>query len=252
MHLMILSNKYYLIFFLLLYSILACSQQKYQLEFTNISQIDSKSEINIKKALGVHPQNSLSLQYNHIDGLNINHKRYNQIIAGYPVEGAVIATHLYRNGKTKVNGLWLTDMNPIIPASTIPENKILDIVRKAFPPNRKLSWEIKDISDKYRVDISKVWYNENYSNVGKDYLLSYKVNTYISDPFESYTLFIDALTGQILSKYCTHHTANVPAVAEGLYTMGPVQMTVDSISENEYKMIKYNDEGEAIIEHEMS
>ena len=247
MHLMILSNKYYLILFLLLYSILACSQQNYQLEFTNISQIDSKSEINIKKALGVHPQNSLSLQYNHIDGLNIIHKRYNQTIAGYPVEGAVIATHLYEDGKTKVNGLWLKNTNPNIPSSILPENSILDKVREAFPRNRKLSWEIKDINDKYRVEISKVWYNENYSKDGKDYLLSYKVKTYISNPFESYTLFLDALTGKILSKYCTHHTVNTPAVAEGLYTMGPIMMTVDSISDNEYKMIKYNDEGKAII-----
>jgi len=244
---MILSNKPYLIAFLFLNSIFAFSQQQYQLEFTTLSQVELKSELSMKKALGVHSQNSLSLQYNHTDRLNINHKRYKQSIAGYPVEGAVIATHQNEDGKTTANGLWLTDMNPDIPASILQENNILDIIRKAFPSYRKLSWEIEDINDEYRVDISKVWYNENYSKDGKDYLLSYKVKTYISNPFESYTLFIDALTGKILSKYCTHHTANVPAVAEGLYTMGPIQMTVDSISENEYKMIKYNDEGEAII-----
>jgi len=244
---MILSNKHYLIVFLFLNSVLAFSQHQYQLEFTTISQSELKSEFSLKKALGVHPQNSLLLQYNHIDGLNINHKRYKQTIAGYPVEGAVIATHQYEDGKTTANGLWLTDMNPDIPASILPENNILDIIRTAFPLNRKLSWEIKDINDAYRVDISKVWYNENYSKDGKDYLFSYKVKTYISDPFESYTLFLDALTGKILSKHCTHHTANVPAVAEGLYTMGPILMTVDSISDNEYKMIKYNDEGEVII-----
>jgi len=230
-----------------MFSLLAISQHQFELEFTTISQVELKSALSMKKALGIHPQNSLLLEYNHIDALNINHKRYKQTIAGYPVEGAVVATHQYENGKTTANGLWLTDMNFDIPASILPENNILDMIREAFPLNRKLSWEIKDINDEYRVDISKVWYNKNYSEDGKDYLLSYKVKTYISDPFESYTLFLDALTGKILSKHCTHHTANVPAVAEGLYTMGPIQMTVDSISENDYKMIKYNDEGEAII-----
>ena len=242
---MTLSNKYFLSLIILLITQFAFSQ--HQLEFTTISQVELKSELSMKKALGIHPQNILLQQYNHTDGLNINHKRYKQTIAGYPVEGAVIATHQYTDGKTTANGLWLTDMNPNIPASTLPESNILDIIREVFPPDRKLSWEVKDINEEYRVDISKVWFDENYSKDGKDYLLSYKVKTYISNPFESYTLFIDALTGKILSKYCTHHTANVPAVAEGLYTMGPIQMTVDSISENEYKMIKYNDEGEAII-----
>jgi len=242
---MTLSNKYFLSLIILLITQFAFSQ--HQLEFTTISQVELKSELSMKKALGIHPQNILLQQYNHTDGLNINHKRYKQTIAGYPVEGAVIATHQYTDGKTTANGLWLTDMNPNIPASTLPESNILDIIREVFPPDRKLSWEVKDINEEYRVDISKVWFDENYSKDGKDYLLSYKVKTYISNPFESYTLFIDALTGMILSKYCTHHTANVPAVAEGLYTMGPIQMTVDSISENEYKMIKYNDEGEAII-----
>jgi len=244
---MTLSNKYYLSIIFLLISKLAFGQHQYQREFTTIGQVELKSELSVKEALGIHPKNSLSLEYNHIDGLNINHKRYKQTIAGYPVEGAVIATHLYVNGKTTANGLWLTNTNPNIPAPVLPENHILDIIREAFPINRKLSWEIKDIIDEYRVNISKVWYNKDYSNDGRDYIFSYKVKTYISDPFESYTLFIDALTGKILSKHCTHHTANVPAVAEGLYTMGPVLMTVDSISDNEYRMIKYDDEGEAII-----
>jgi len=110
-------SKYYLILILFMVCQLASSQHQYQLEFTSISQVELKSEYSVMKALGVHPQNSLSLQYNHTDGLNINHKRYKQTIAGYPVEGAVIATHQYKDGKTTANGLWLTDMNPVIPSS---------------------------------------------------------------------------------------------------------------------------------------
>lgn len=244
MHLYI---RYYLLALLMFVSSFLFCQSQHSLNFNLLSQVKIDSEMEIQLALSIHPNNTIIPKYNHVDELGVIHRRYQQHVAGYPVEGAVFAMHQYPSGKKAVNGLWLRDMNPRVPKVHISRAELYKTIRKDFPPNRKLCWEINDIDQNYIPVISKVWFDKGYSRIVQNYQLVYKVVFYLSNPFEAHTFYIDIETGRILHKHNALHTINVPARAEGLYTDGVVEFSVDSVDINDFKMIKHNLDGNEII-----
>lgn len=247
---MIMKSGFNCCFFLILLfsSSFARGQHNTHLDFTCLSQIQAESVVEIQTALRIDPRNNLKMQYDHIDDLGIQHNRLQQFVDGYPVEGAVIAIHKYPSGSKSVNGHWIKNMHKSAPDKVISESQVFSSIRSDFPTDRKLSWEIEDLDVTYRTEIEKVWFDNAYSSDRANYKFVFKVNFYISNPLEAHIYYIDAVSGNILSSYSSMHCHNVPASAEGLYTSGPVTFTVDSVSTDEYKMIKLDEAGKSIIQ----
>ncbi len=216
------------------------AQKNHFVKFDNHPELSQKD---LMKALEIDPSNTIVLIDTDQDEYGIHHDKYQQQIAGIDVEGAVFIKHLYTDGTQLVNGLWLKDFQIKSPKINLTEEQAIARLKFAFNSNRKFAWDIKVNNPSFLPEVQLVWYDKSYGTDPSKYNLCYKLDIFVSNPFESYTVFVDAQNGAIINKYVSMHTVNHPGHGEGFYTNGEVMFTVDSLQANAFEMVKHYEDG---------
>lgn len=174
----------------------------------------------------------LEISRNAKDALGFTHTRVDQVHGGIKVLGADMVFHekdgqlISFNGEL-VKGLELST-EPTISSDQAIQNAI------TFSGSKKLACENNKHHDFYpKSELTIV--QEDFNLIAEDYRLTYKVNVFSIEPFNSKDYFVDAHSGQVLFTIDRLKYTDVPGVAHTKYA-GVRNFITDSVSPNHYEL----------------
>ncbi len=199
-----------------------------------------KSELLLKRTMGLSNASELK-KVKESKSNEIIHSRYKQYVDGVRIVGADIVTHQRQGGVLDVNGRWLSDFNKK-KSPKINESKAVDIAIKSCG-DAKFYWEVaaqekliksvKGENSTFYPNAELVWYDKEYSNNSNRYALAYETTVYVFSPRAKYLIYVDAVSGKIISKHNVLEHIKVPGKGTAVYA-GKVDITVDSLAPDKF------------------
>lgn len=182
------------------------------------------------------------------------HKKYQEIVNGYPVQYGVIQAHI-RNGyvSTYSGELYPTNVNTT--SASLSESKALSKAL-AYMNASVYKWQIpgaeqhiKDIKNDPNATFypkGKLVYIYKDNKPSEQFRLAYHFDIYAAKPLGRKEVWIDAQTGEVLFTNNEIHDANEVGTAQTLYS-GTQSITTDKVSANNYRLSETNRAGGANI-----
>lgn len=146
--------------------------------------------------------NEMSLLKEHSDELGNTHKRYVQTYKGIRVEGGDYILHYSGETLTRMNGNIFSEII-LDKSKLITENNAIQAVLDNFNENDTpiAEYEIKKPSGYLSLEEDESLRGSivisNAINIEKSFSIYYRFNIILSDIHESYTCYIDAISGEI-------------------------------------------------------
>ncbi len=158
------------------------------------------------------------------DQIGQEHFRYQQVINGIPVEGAIYAVHVAGDKIKSFNGQWIAKVpSGLQSTASVSAATALQNAMKAFGA-KMYKWQIPeeetfiknetgDAAATFMPKEELVYYSgEGAINV-EHMRLAYKLDLYANEPVGRRVYFIDAQTGAVLGKREIMHTADATGTA---------------------------------------
>ncbi len=175
-------------------------------------------------------------QVNHqSDALGWTHYRLQQTYQNIPIEFSQYLLH-EKNGKIhKANGRIISSLN-LDPTPQLSDAEALQILLNKVNAE-KYAWEedametmFKEVKGKedatYCPTGELVWIDPTFENEVEQYKLAYKFDVFSIEPYERYYYYVDANTGEILTKISRIHEDNAEGTAQTNY-YGTVNIIAD-------------------------
>jgi len=169
----------------------------------------------------------LKLLRTEIDQLGFTHYRYQQTYNSIPIEGAIYIAHVKNGVVRSLNGVIFNSLN-LSPNPALSEelslNKALEFVNaKTYmwevPEEEELlKFETNDPNATYYPGSELVFVPKNGNFQSTDYHLAYKFDVYASQPLYRASIFVDAITGEIIFENNRIQTADVTGTAVTAYS----------------------------------
>lgn len=196
-----------------------------------------------KEAFGLQVNDDMILSRKETDELGMVHYRFQQVYKSVPIEGAQYIIHEKNgfaatgNGKI-IRGIEL-NTTAAISEKTAIDNAISHVNAKAY------LWQdaaAERLQKRITKDPKATFYPKaelviakNEADENSAYKLAYKVNIFASEPVSGQTIYIDALTGSVLSVLNLIHTTDVPGIAVTKYA-GTQTIITDSVSPTLFRL----------------
>lgn len=163
---------------------------------------------------------------------NQSHHRFDQYHAGIKVIGGEIIGHEKSGAIDYITGSIL----PEIHVSTNPSYSASEAIEKAksLSGSTEFYWERYDGQELPTAELCII--DSAYPDFTGNYLLAYKANIYSVQPLDKSVFYLDAHSGEIITKISEICQESVPALGKTLY-YGERAFVTDSIAPNEYKLI---------------
>ncbi len=179
------------------------------------------------------------------DKIGFTHIRYKEYIGIYPIDGSMMIAHIKDGQVVSVNGDFFRDVNPALSPSLSEDVALRDALNKVNAV--KYMWENKNTEAQMKIvhnDPNFTFYPKGilvavHKN-GKDYSaatirLAWKFDIYAEQPLSRAYIYVDALTGEVISQEQEIHTADVLGSANTVYS-GTQPMTCDNFATNNYRL----------------
>ena len=163
------------------------------------------------------------------DSLGMVHRRYQQLINGLPVEGAIAIEHLRQGALDSVSGEWIH-----LPPAGLADHANLNQARALA---RALSW-VGANSYKWQFPEEEAWLKANSHNPSATYRpsgqlvyyagasnlngapvrLAYRFDVYAQEPLSRQYVYVDALNGKVLGSNSLIQESNAAGTAYTAYS----------------------------------
>lgn len=191
---------------------------------------------NLRKPLKMEFADGWQLKHKEKDQLGFTHYRYTQMYSGIRVESGEYLVH-ERNGRVEsVNGMWMdginVNTNPSLNESAAL-NSALNFVNASV-----YKWQVSgenELLKEIKNDPNASWFPKgelvivckNNDLMKREYRLAWRLSIYAVQPLSYNDIYVDAQTGEILSKKDRLCEADTPASGSTYYS-GTVNFTSDS------------------------
>ncbi|MFN8395334.1 MAG: PKD domain-containing protein [Bacteroidia bacterium] len=174
------------------------------------------------------------------DELGIMHRRMQMVVEGMPVEGAILILHEAQGRLQALNGdLYSFDVTGTQPA--VSKAQAINLALAEVGAERYM-WENGGM--KSRFDAARLRYlpkpelvwapvGNRYKN--NNFRLAWKMDVYAMKPLSRQWVFIDAMTGKLVSTQNRIHTVDVVGSAQTLYS-GTRSLTTDQTGPANYRL----------------
>lgn len=176
-----------------------------------------------QKAFQLGEEYGWNIQNATTDELGFFHQRLTQTYKGYPVEGAVFLVHAKGGEIRMLNGDMFNDLNLDV-TTNITEKQAFDAALSNIGASEYI-WQQADIrkslthanlAEKPKGELVIAARDGGFFQ--KDFHLAYKFDVYATKPLSRHYIYVDAKTGEIISKQNRIHTADVNGTAITVYS----------------------------------
>jgi Zn-dependent metalloprotease len=218
----------------------------------NWMEVESKDRVSknvllteLEQSLDLRRQHSLEVMHSEEDDLGFVHTKYRQHYNNVPVEGAIYIFHEKNEQTIRANGRLVEDLSvSVIPKISKDEarQRALDYINaRAWywedPAKEALIKRIKrDESASFYPQPELVLSDEQYSQDGSNYRLSWKVDIYAEGSIGRKIVFVDAISGVIYYTLEGCKEGHVEGIAETRYH-GTQSIITDSVAPNLYRLV---------------
>ena len=179
------------------------------------------------------------------DALGFSHYRYREHFKGSPVEGGTYILHVQDGFVSHANGKLIRGI-PENGQVTVSAEDALDIA-KNYMGSEVFFWEMpgmealikrikKNPDATYFPQAELVYAQSQFTKDGSEYRLAWKFEIYAASPDQKKTVFVDAISADVLFALEGCHGGSVEGEAETRYH-GTQTIITDSISATEYRLI---------------
>ena len=192
------------------------------------------------------------------DSLGMIHRRYQQLINGLPVEGAVAIEHLRQGALQSVSGEWI-HIPPagLVDHANLNEARALDSAL-SWVGARSYKWQLPEEEAWLKADSGNpnasyapkgqlVYYAGSSNLNGNPVRLAYRFDIYAQEPLSRQYVYVDALTGKVLGSNSLLQEADSTGLAYTGYS-GQKSITTDFTPgiTNPYRLRENNGTGKNI------
>ena len=179
------------------------------------------------------------------DELGTTNIRYKEYVNSFPIEGSMLNTHSKGGRVFSFNGDYFLNIK-INPSASISEEVALENALKKVNATT-YKWENKKQEAAMRERLKQpdfTYFPKGelvmVHKTGLDYSaenirLAYKFNIYAEKPLYRSYVFVDALTGEVISEIKIIHTADIAGTANTKFS-GIVSMTSDNFGSGQYRL----------------
>ncbi len=209
--------------------------------------------------LGLNKASDLKIYKSKTDALGFTHHRAKQYHQGYPVDGAEYILHAKNGFVTHANGRLVKGEFPAAATQIDEQQAIQAALNYINAP--QYYWQIpgmealvkrikKDPEATFYPTPELVWADPDYSQIGEQYTLTWKMEIFASDPYGSKEVFVDARNGEVLYTLdkCQHN--NEVGTAETRYH-GTQEIITTKVSDSLYHLRDYT-RGSGIETYDMN
>jgi Zn-dependent metalloprotease len=190
----------------------------------------------INRRFGSPEGSSLKLTSVESDDLGYKHYRYQQIFGGVPLQGAVYLAHTRNGFVESMNGTYYSNFDfPTVPS--LSESQALqaaldyvgaDVYRWEDPKQEAwLKVEQHDPNATFYPHAHLVYAPVDWVFDAENYRLCYRFNIYAETPLYRADVFVDAISGEVISENQQIHHADVTGSAQTAYS-GTQSIVTDS------------------------
>lgn len=179
------------------------------------------------------------------DAYGNTNTRYKEYINNFPVEGSMLNTHSKAGRIHSFNGDYFLNFNPISSAAINEQTALENALKKVNAI--KYKWENKEQEAAMRERLKQpdftyfpkgelVMVHKSEADFSAENIrLAYKFNIYAEKPLYRSYVFVDAITGEVISEIQIIHTADIAGTANTKYS-GNVSMTSDNFGSGQYRL----------------
>jgi Zn-dependent metalloprotease len=204
---------------------------------------DAASQLTMSKYLDNPSQ--FKLIQSEIDAVGTTHNRYAVLLNGIKAEGIHILTHQKPNGILDVQGSFL-EGNAVIPSKMLTFNSALDLAKKLIG-DKVFYWEdphmenlVKRIKDdahaSYYPKEELVYLDPDFSTDASKYRLCYRIELYYHGPMDHKTMYIDAVSGEVVLQLESCVSVSREGSANTRYS-GTQKIVTDSTSDGIFILV---------------
>ena len=194
------------------------------------------------------------------DSLGMIHRRYQQLINGLPVEGAVAIEHLRQGALQSVSGEWIhVPPGGLVDHANLNEARALDSAL-SWVGARSYKWQLPEEEAWLKADSGNpnasytpkgllVYYAGSSNLNGNPVRLAYRFDIYAEEPLSRQYVYVDALTGKVLGSNSLLQEADTQNNQATTAYSGTVPITTDSTSGTSgtyYRLRENNGQGKNI------
>ena len=207
------------------------------MQFKSNAPVFTKGKVILADAVGkLISSNNAVLNTTEKDNLGFEHYRYQQTLAGIPVENAVYVMHVTGGKVISQNGNWVKDFPAGLQAA--PSLNKTNALNKAmaFIGAREYKWQLPaeeafikreqhDANATFFPKGALVYYSGENDVVPSALRLAYKFDIYANYPLSRQYVFVDAVNGNILGKiiivcfFCTPVAISCILIFIGIYVV---------------------------------
>lgn len=186
----------------------------------------------------------------------MSHRRYQQLLNGLPIEGAITIEHRHRGALRSVSGEWVDRMPAgLARRAAISENRALNKALNAVGA-RRYKWQIPeeeaflrletgDPDATYRPRGSLVYYAGSRGLSAAPPRLAYRFDLYAEEPLGRQLIYVDALNGRVLGSNSLLQEIDSPGMAYTAYS-GLRAITTDQVGGNSFRLRTSDGKGKSI------
>lgn len=175
-----------------------------------------------------------------VDSLGMLHRRYQQLLNGLPLIGAMAIEHRRGDAVTSVSGEWVAaPTGPLASRASLNESRALAAALTAVGATT-YKWQLPEEEAFLKAETGDpnatffpkgtLVYYAGDRNLGRQPIrLAYQFDVYAQEPIGRQLIYVDALDGRILGRHSLLHEGNVAATAMTGYS-GQQAITTDSVA----------------------
>jgi len=192
----------------------------------------------LSKNFGLDNTVTFELKNSNIDGLGFQHFRFQQTYNGFAIEDAIWIVHVKNNKVSSMNGMIyrnLSSAGSFSLSESAALQKALDYVGadtykwQIETEENHLKIESGDPTASYFPVAEKVYISSNDTYQNTTYRAAYKFNIYAHSKLYRAYVYVDAITGEIISEQELLHDIDTPGTAVTAYS-GTQPIITDSFS----------------------
>ncbi len=197
-----------------------------------------------KHRLGISNNDEFRWSQTNTDDLGLSHQIYQQFYHNYRVENAVLKTHSRNNVLYLANGNWVRNLTQT-PNIALTETQALARALQQVKAT-KYAWE-DEATEKIAQQLANnpnatfyptaelVWATEGFTARATDYRLCYRFDVFALQPMQRYYVYVDAQTGNIVTKTSLIHHSDTPCTGTASYACSnPVSIMAKKIGPKYY------------------
>lgn len=192
----------------------------------------------------LHANSAFRLKYQKsTTGLDsMQHLRYKQYYGRFPVESGDVIMHIKHGRTSSLNGLFFPNLH-IDTSIALSSAQALDIAMKLFP-DAVFQWQIEEEEQILKLATNNpqasyfpkpelLVYPIGDKGRNEDFRLAYMLDVYVNEPHTRQHIYIDAMTGAVLSQVEQICTVDRTAIANTLYA-GQQSIVCDSVAPDSF------------------